>query len=174
MPAGYSARCKVCNSPHRALIEKWAKEDGMSPRAISDKLREEFQEIISHKSIWRHLNEHFNVKAEAREQYQRSQQQMQKMVQKQLSDIEMLDQVAARNFELHRMAGAWLNQLVQERGKIPKALVDLYNTTSSEMRQAIKQKLELTGDDPLSNIADALRLLWSDNDADAESEGVAK
>lgn len=156
MPAGYSARCKVCNSPHRALIEKWAKQDGLSPRAISDKLREEFQESISHKSIWRHLNEHFDVKAEAREQYQKSRQQMQKVVQKQLSDIEMLDQVAARNFELHRMADAWLSQLVQERGKIPKALVDLYNTTAGEMRQAIKQKQELLGDDPESKLADAM------------------
>lgn len=173
MPAGYSARCKVCNSLHRAEVEKWCREEGISTREAARRLAE-LGEKVSHEAIRRHMIEHFDVRAEAREQYQKSRQQMQKMVQKQLSDIEMLDQVAARNFELHRMADAWLSQLVQEREKIPKALVDLYNTTASEMRQAIKQKLELTGDDPLNNIADVLRMLWSEDDVNTESEGTAE
>jgi len=62
MPAGYSSRCKVCNSQHRVEIEKWAKEDGLSARVISAKLKEEFGEEISYKSIWQHLNEHLTLK----------------------------------------------------------------------------------------------------------------
>lgn len=156
MPAGYSARCKVCNSPHRALIEEWAKKDGLSPRAISGKLREEFQESISHKSIWRHLNEHFDVKAEAREQYQKSQQQFQKAVGKRLSEIEMLDATIADNFELSQATTAWLKDLIEGRKKLPLALVQLREKLQSEMRQAIKQKQELLGDDPESKLADAM------------------
>lgn len=119
MPAGHSSRCKVCNSPRRALIEKWAKEDGLSLRAISEKLKQEYDEKISHKSIWRHLNEHFDVKAEVREQYQKSQQQFQKSVEKRLSDIEMLDMTIADNFKLSQATTTWIKELIENRGKIP-------------------------------------------------------
>jgi ATP-dependent Lon protease len=174
MPAGYSSRCKVCNSQHRVQIEKWAKEDGLSARVISAKLKEEYGEEISYKSIWQHLNEHFDVKAEVREQYRKSQEQYQKVVEKRLSDLEMLDATIADNYELSQATTAWLKDLIEKRRKIPLSLVQLREKLQSEMRQAIKQKLELTGDDPLNNVADALRLLWSDDDVDAESEGVAK
>lgn len=114
MPAGYSSRCKVCNSQHRVEIERWAKEEGMSPRAISSKLKEEFNEAISHKSIWQHLNEHFDMKAEVREQYQKSQEQYKKAVEKQLSDIEMLDATIADNYELSQATTAWLKDLIEK------------------------------------------------------------
>jgi len=156
MPAGYSSRCKVCNSQHRVQIEKWAKEDGLSARAISAKLKEEFDEEISHKSIWQHLNEHFDVKAEVRKQYQKSQEQYQKVVEKQLSDLEMLDATIADNYDLSQATTAWLKDLIDKREKPPLALVQLREKLQSEMRQAIKQKLELTGDDPESKKADAL------------------
>jgi len=156
MPAGYSSRCKVCNSQHRVEIEKWAKEEGMSPRAISSRLKEEFGEEISHKSIWQHLNEHFDVKTEVREQYQKSQQQYQRAVKKRLSDIEMLDATIADNYDLSQATTAWLKDLIEKRQKIPLSLVQLREKLQSEMRQAIKQKAELLGDDPMSRLADGV------------------
>lgn len=156
MPAGYSSRCKVCNSQHRVQIEKWEKEDGLSARAISAKLKEEFDEEISHKSIWQHLNEHFDVKAEVREQYQKSQEQYQKAVEKRLSDIEMLDMTIADNYKLSQATTTWLKDLIEQRKTPPLALVQLREKLQSEMRQAIKQKQELLGDDPESKKADAL------------------
>ncbi len=170
MPAGYSSRCKVCNSQHRVEIERWAKEDGLSPRMISAKLKEGFGEQISHKSIWQHLNEHFDIKAEVREQYQKSQEHCQKIVEKQLSDLEMLDATIADNFELSQATTTWLNDLINKRGRIPQPLVQLREKLQSEMRQAIKQKQELLGDDPESKKADAvqslvdLMMLASDSD----------
>ena len=166
MPAGYSSRCKVCNSQHRVEIEKWAKEDGLSPRAISSKLKDEFDEVISYKSIWQHLNEHFDVKSEAREQYQKSQEQIQKAVQKQLSDIEMLDSIAQSNYELYQGVKAWLEEILKEKTKAPpKSLVDLLSATASEVRQQFKQKQELLGESPekdaLENLADVLKEAWS-------------
>lgn len=164
MPAGYSSRCRVCNSPHRVDIEKWCKEEGLSPRAASTRLLQEFGEKISHQSIWKHMNEHFDVKAEAREQYQRSQAQMQQAVQKRLSDIEMLDALVQGNYELHQAAQAWVKDLIAQRGKIPKALVDLLAATAGEVRQQLKQKLAMLGEDPTANgledLADILRQAW--------------
>ncbi len=159
MSAGYSSRCKVCNSQHRAEIEEWAKEEGMSPRAISSRLKEKFGEEISYKSIWQHLNEHFDIRAEAREQYQKSQQQYQRAVKKQLSDIEMLDATINDNFELSQATVAWLKDLIDKRKKPPMALVQLREKLQSEMRQAIKQKQEILGDDPESKKADAVQSL---------------
>lgn len=156
MPAGYSSRCKVCNSQHRVEIEKWAKEDGLSVRAISAKLKEEFGEEISYKSIWQHLNEHFDVKAEVREQYRKSQEQYQKVVEKRLSDLEMLDATIADNYDLSQATTAWLRDLIEKRQKIPLSLVQLRGKLQSEMRQAIKQKAELLGDDPMSRLADGV------------------
>jgi len=159
MPAGYSSRCKVCNSQHRVQIEKWAKEDGLSPRMISARLKDEFGEQISHKSIWQHLNEHFDVKAEVREQYQKSQEQYQKTVENHLSDLEMLDASIISNFNLSQATTAWLSDLINNRKRIPLSLVQLREKLQSEMRQAIKQKQELLGDDPESKKADAVQSL---------------
>lgn len=173
MPVGYSSQCKVCNSQYRTMIEEWAKTEGLKPRAISERLEKEYNIKISHKSIWRHLNEHFAVKAEVKEQYQKSQEQFEKLVKKQLSDIEILDSIIQSNFELHRAAGAWLKELMNQRSKVPLSLVQLHEKTASEIRQAMKTKQELLGDDPLSNVADVLSVLWSEDndDTNAESEG---
>lgn len=164
MPAGYSSRCKVCNSPHRVEIERWAQENGMSPRAISARLASEFGESIGYKSIWQHLREHFDVKAEAREQYQKSQEQLKQQVKKRLSDLEMLDAIAQGDFELHEAARAWLNELMEARAKIPKTLVDLLAATAGEVRQQLKQKQAMLGEDPaadgLEDLADILRQAW--------------
>jgi hypothetical protein len=159
MPAGYSARCKVCNSPHRALIEKWAKEDGLSPRAIAERVKRELGQEISHRSIWQHLREHFDIAAEAREQYHKSQWQFKQAVEKRLSDIEMLDATIADNFELSQATKAWLKDLIEQRKTPALALVQLREKLQSEMRQAIKQKMELLGDDPESKKADAVQSL---------------
>lgn len=173
MPVGYSARCRVCNSAYRAEIEKWCKEEGLSPRAASARLLEQHQEKISHKSIWQHMTDHFDVRAEAREQYQRSQEQMRQLVEKRVSDIEMLDDIAYGSYELNRAARAWIHELVMERNKkIPKALVDLISTTAAEVRQHLKAKQELLGEDPVNDIANALRILWGDDDADHETEAA--
>lgn len=172
MPVGYSARCKVCNSPRRAEVEKWVKDEGISVREAARRLTEQ-GEKISHEAIRKHMLEHFDVKAEAREQYQKSREQMQRLVEKRVSDIEMLDDIAYGSYELNRAARAWLHDLVRERNrKIPKALVDLISTTAAEVRQHLKAKQELLGEDPANDIADALRTLWGDDDADDETKAA--
>ena len=158
MPVGYSARCRVCNSPHRAEIEKWVKEDGLSPRAAVGRLIEEYGEKISHQSIWKHMQEHFDIKAEAREQYQKSRKQMDRFVKKRLSDLEILDNLMQSNYELHMAARSWADEEVRRRGKLPQALVQLVTGTASEIRAAMKTKQEMLGEDTASQMAET----WSE------------
>lgn len=169
MPAGYSARCKVCNSPHRVLIEEWARKEGLSPRAISQRLAAEFGEVISHKGIWRHLRDHFDVKAEARDLYEESKGKMQELARKQVSEMEELDGAIERAAALNKKVAAVLDGMLPDADgdesrramalRIPRSLVELYSSTSAELRQHVKQKQELLGDDPGSKKADAVQSL---------------
>lgn len=172
MPAGHSARCRVCNSPHRAQIEDWIAE-GLSPREIAVRLAA-FGESLSHVAIWRHKTQHFDVRAEAALKYAQKQRELSeaerarlaeaqarldKAAERRVSDVERLDDLIARNDELHRRALAWAEAIVEARDKLPKALVDLIAATGSEVRQAIRTKLDLLGDDPASRQADAIQTL---------------
>lgn len=170
---GYSSRCKVCNSAHRAEIERWVR-DGLSFRQTSEMLLEKYGEKISFSAIKRHMAEHFDVQAVARdkyekakiqEQHEKSQQLMEQEAEKLLSDVEMLDQVARRNFELYTAAHGWLMELVSSKtAKIPLALVQLIKSSSEEIRQHLKQKQELLGlgtdEEKKMDLADLLLAAW--------------
>jgi hypothetical protein len=169
MPAGYSSRCKSCNSPHRLKIEAWHK-DGKSPEAIEVLLRSKFDEMVSYKAIRNHLNEHYNVPAEAREQYQKSQANIQKDAEERLSEIEILDSIVSGKHKLHQKLEKIIsNQLkgpdeieeFRELPKIPAAYVTLYTGCAAEIRQAMKTKQELLGEDSGSKKAGAMQS-WVD------------
>ena len=176
MPAGYGAQCKVCNSPHRADVERWAKEDGMGLREIAKRLAD-LGLSVSHIAVRRHLIEHFDVKAEAKEQYEKSKVTMQTQVEKRLSDLEMLDEVIQANHEIHLQTTGWMKRITSADHESPRppapplALVQLHKESAAEMRQAIKQKLELLGDDPESKKADAVSSLVDMVMAAGEDDG---
>ena len=157
MPVGYSARCKICNSPYRAEVEQWIKKDGISTREASRRLADQ-GERVSHEAIRRHMQEHFDIKAEAREQYQKSREQMDRFVKKRLSDLEMLDSLMQSNYELHMAGRSWVDEVVRQRGKLPQALVQLVTGTASEIRAAMKTKQEMLGEDTASQMAET----WSE------------
>jgi len=156
-------RCKVCHSPHRAQIEQWVKQDGVRYREVERRLAE-MGESISNPAIGRHFREHFDVPAAVREQYQQSQAVMQEAVEKRLSDLEILDSVIQGNHSLHQQARAWLTDILKPQEepaerrvpRPPMSLVALHEKTAAEIRQAMRTKLELLGDDPASKQADAL------------------
>lgn len=157
MPVGYSARCKICNSPYRAEVERWIKEEGISTREASRRLEVQ-GERVSHEAIRRHMQEHFDIKAEAREQYQKSRKQMDRFVKKRLSDLEMLDSLMQSNYELHMAGRSWVDEVVRQRGKLPQALVQLVTGTASEIRAAMKTKQEMLSEDTVSQMAET----WSE------------
>lgn len=159
MPAGYSARCRVCNSPRRAEIEEWIAQ-GLSPRAISAKLAE-LGEKISHVSIWQHRRDHFNVAEEAARRYAESRARLEAAAQKRVNEIETLDEQIAEAAELRARFAAWLRDLSEQRGRVPQAVVQAYAAAAGEVRQAAKTKAELLGDDPESRKAAAIES-WLD------------
>jgi len=160
MPLGYSLRCKVCNTPLRPQIERWATEEGLSCQAISKRLKSEFGLAISHNSVWQHIREHFNVSAEvkarAAQSLSGSEGQFEQAVQKRISEIQMLADVIRGNHELYIKAKAWLDEIVSARERPPATLVELLSVVASELRQAAKQKQELLGEDAMSRLADGV------------------
>jgi hypothetical protein len=162
MPAGYSSRCKSCNSHHRLQIEAWH-NDGLSPEAIEIKLREKFGESISWRAIHNHFQAHYDVPAEAKDRYYQSQANLDAKADERVSEIKILDNVVQGKYRLHqvldalfrnKLAGFEDSEAPVELPKLPLAFVSLYNGCASEIRQTLKQKAELLGEDPQSKAAE--------------------
>ncbi|MGE5552840.1 MAG: hypothetical protein ACM3XZ_02815 [Betaproteobacteria bacterium] len=155
MPAGYSTRCKVCNHPRRAEIERWHFEEGASYREIERRL----EGATSFVAIGRHFREHCNVQEEAAVRYRAAQERFDEQVEKRLTDLERLDDSIDRAHRLSKAAGETIEQLVRNGGKLPKTLVDLYAAASAELRQTKKTKMEALGEDPEGKKAEAVQSL---------------
>lgn len=153
MPAGYASRCKVCNSPHRVEIELWAKRDGLSSREIASKMLSEFDEKVSHTAVATHLSEHYDVKAEARDQYYQSKENIKTDAAKRLSDLEILDAIIQDN---HIIRSGLTEQIKEQSNKmgVPMPAVTMLTGVSSEICRAIKTKQEILGEDPASKGAE--------------------
>jgi len=157
MPVGYSTRCKVCNHPRREEIEKWHLEEGIAYREIERRLNGK----ITNPAIRRHFLEHCNVKEEAAIRYRAAQEQFEQVVTKRVSDLERLDDSIDRAHRLSAAAEEQISEILQNKAKLPKTLVDIYAAASTELRQTVKVKLELLGEDPSTRLADALAELWN-------------
>lgn len=146
---GYNSRCKLCNCEYRTEAEK-LHEDGASLQQVTDFLTNH-NVSISKASVRRHFDTHFAPKDEAAKRYhEQSNQLMEEAVEKRLTDLQLLDATIQSNYELHQGAKSWLKQRVEHEGVFmdAKPMVDLLTGTSSEIRQAIKLKSELLGEDP--------------------------
>jgi hypothetical protein len=174
MPAGYSSRCKSCNSPNRLKIEEWHSKDGLSDRAIQARLKSEFGEDISYVAISNHFSEHYNVQAEVQEQYNQSQVNLQKDAGERVSEIRVLDDIVESKHKLHQMLekifssrlaslleGAEKGEEPPELPKLPMAYVSLYTGCAAGICQALKAKQELLGEDSGKKKADAMQS-WVD------------
>lgn len=152
---GYNAQCKICNCEYRAQVEQM-REDGASYKQIVDFLAEHGV-TLSKPAVKRHFDTHFAPRNEAAKRYyEESQTVHEQAVRKRLTDLEMLDATIQANFELHQGAKAWLEERIHDGGVYMKAkpMVDLLTGTASELRQAIKLKAELLGEDPVSRAAE--------------------
>jgi len=108
-------------------------------------------------------------KAEARDLYEESKGKMQELARKQVSEMEELDGAIERAAALNKKVAAVLDGMLPDADgdesrramafRIPRSLVELYSSTSAELRQHVKQKQELLGDDPGSKKADAVQSL---------------
>lgn len=167
MPAGYSSRCKACNSPHRLQIESWKKD--LNTSEISLRLKE-MGERISRPALDNHFAEHYDMQSEVREQYNQSRINMQQDANEFLSDIKVLDDAVAGKRTLHqklekiltnRLKGLEDTEEIGDLPKLPQAYVTLYIGCASEIRQFLKTKQELLGEDAGAKKAKAMET-WVD------------
>jgi hypothetical protein len=169
MPAGYSSKCKSCNSAHRLKIEAWHK-DGKSAEAIEILLKETYGEEISSRAIRNHINEHYNVPAEVQKQYHKSQVNLEKSANERVTEIQIIDDVVAGKRVLHqklekiltnRLKGLEDTEEPRDLPKLPQAYVTLYIGCASEIRQFLKTKQEILGEDSGTKKANAMET-WVD------------
>jgi hypothetical protein len=169
MPAGYSSRCKACNSPHRLQIEGWKNKDGLNSTEISLKLKE-MGESISRPALDNHFAEHYDVQPEVQAQYLQSQANLQKDAGERVSEIVVLDEVIKGKADLHQKLETILTNRLKgledtggagELPNLPTAYVSLYTGCATGLCQAMKTKQELLGEDSGSKKAGAMQS-WVD------------
>ena len=169
MPAGYSSRCKACNSPLRLQIERWKVKDGLKTTEISLRLKE-MGEPISRPALDNHFAEHYDVQSEVQEQYNQSQVALSQAAGERVTEIQILDDVVTGKRTLHqklekiltnRLNGLEDTKEPRELPKIPQAYVSLYVGCASEIRQFLKTKQELLGEDAGAKKAKAMET-WVD------------
>lgn len=183
MPAGYSSRCKACNSPNRLQIEAWHK-DGDSARIIAARLKD-LGEMISDRALDNHFSEHYNVQVEVQEQYQKSQVNLKNEAGERISEIQVLNDLVAGKQKLHqtlesllanRLKGLEGAEELRELPKLPAAYVALYTGCASGICQALKTKQELLGEDGAGRQAKAMET-WVDlmmEDDNTPEQGTEK
>jgi hypothetical protein len=157
--AGYSSKCKTCNSARRLEIEAWH-EDGIHPEAIEARLAK-LGERISHAAIRNHLVSHYNVQEAAKAKYYESQQQLEKAAVARLSDIEILDSLIQDNNIIH----TGLRKQIADLGNkfsVPMPAVTMLNGVATEICRAMKTKQDLLGESAIDKVASAIESLSED------------
>ena len=136
---GYSAKCRVCNSPHREEIDARLLE-GWSIRRVARWLKEEHGEAISPASLQRHRTAHLNVTEEARARLEAVRPKFEAAVEKTLDEIRTLDEIAALGLEVARS----LTPLIKNpEARVSKARADVWAAALREAREAMRAKHEI-------------------------------
>jgi len=169
-------RCKVCNSPHRAEIERLLAE-GWSSRRIAQWLEEKFGEKISHRAINEHKKRHWNVAKEIKRRaaQKESEELFEQEVQKGLTRLEALRREREENRklaeELRRIffsilkSGEW-----QEiNPETFKAMQSLYNTATNQVRYTAAEEYKQLDSDSEDLFAKLLEMI-SDEKTEGGSE----
>jgi hypothetical protein len=141
MPVGYGAQCKVCNSPHRAEIDRRLLA-GETVRAVAAWLSS-IGEPTGKSSVASHKASHLAVLQEARERVAKASKAaaepvFEEAVQKVVAEVGLLDEMAS--------IGAGVVRSLQDEakaGNLTMPQVALFNGCMKETREAVKTKHEL-------------------------------
>ena len=152
-PAGYSARCKTCNSARRLEIEAWH-EDGKTYDDIEIILKS-LGESISSVAIRNHFISHYNIQSAAKERYVQSQMVMEVAIEKRLTDIEILDSMIQDNNIIRSGLSAQIKDM-GNKFSVPMPAVAMLNGVSAEICRAMKTKQDLLGESATDKVAGAI------------------
>ena len=164
---GYWVKCSVCESPHKYEVEGWHLT-GAGYKRISERLKRQYDVDISVAAISRHLKEHFKVSDEVVKRYDNAIAEynghgelFNAVVEQKLDDITMLERTVEENYKLASVTTNWLIELIENRKAPPMSLVQLRAHLQSEMRTAMKMRIELMGDDAQSRAMGIFESMWS-------------
>ncbi|WP_156900252.1 hypothetical protein [Alicyclobacillus contaminans] len=124
---------------------------------------------LSKVAVKRHFDTHFPVRDEVAKRYaEQSEAVLQEAVEKRLSDLELLDSMIERAYRMNALADDHIKEAVSteypvtlkngrpmldaeykpvmRKGVPAKQMVDLFNGSMAEFRQALKLKAELLGE----------------------------
>ncbi len=151
--------CSVCASQHRRWIEQLRCE-GIPANVIGRRLHQTYGERISGDSLRRHFRAHFDISGALRDKYAASDALRDAAAGKLLSDVQRLDAVISDSAQRSAELGQRIDEMVAANDTPPMAIVEAYKAATSEMRQAIKQKADLLGDQPTDSVDRLLQALW--------------
>lgn len=163
---GYSRRCKICNSPHRATVEEWMTSGKMTLVEAEERSTKELGEFFSRTSIWRHMKDHFISKEDIKKVYtdkkseelaklkieefnaaqEKSRLLQAKYVEGNLTELEKLDDMIEKDYAMYLQTVALMNEKLENK-LAPKPLVDFLRVLNSNINTSLKTKAELLGTD---------------------------
>ena len=163
---GYSRRCKICNSPHRATVEGWMTSGGMTLVEAEERSTKELGEFFSRTSIWRHMKDHFVNKEDIKKIYtnkkseelaklkveefnaaqEKSRLLQAKYVEGNLTELEKLDDMIEKDYAMYLRTVELMKEKLENK-LAPKPLVDFLRVLNSNINTSLKTKAELLGTD---------------------------
>jgi hypothetical protein len=164
----YNARCKVCNSQYKELIEE-RYQQGESALAISKWLFSEFGESISDRAIRNHMDKHFNVKEVVQKEYLKKksdnpEKRMKKIVEEELDEIEELDSIMRESKELRKIAFERIKEATRPRSV--EVWNSVWSNASREAVRAMKMKMEKLGTTAKNELVNLLEEMWEDENVE--------
>jgi hypothetical protein len=152
---GYSAKCRPCNSPHRAAIDAKLLA-GEASRAVSSWLAETHGERIPFQALLNHLSSHLDVRTDAAKIVEAVAPVYREAVAAAVAGAHTLDEVAAIGLRVARALEPAISS-----GKITQPVATAFGAALSNARAAATErhellhgkKLEVTGVGP-SNAQD--------------------
>jgi len=162
----HDKKCKVCNSPHRAEIEKLLSE-GWGVKRISKWLLDTYDEKISDGTILRHKKQHWNVAKEIQRRLSQkeSEELFEAEVRKGLTRIESLRKERIENQELAEKLRKIFNDLLKDDSwkrlhpETFKAMQALYNTATNQVRYTAAEEfkqLDQDAEDPMLRLMELI------------------
>lgn len=138
---GYGARCRPCNSPHRAAIDERLL-GGESSRMVSAWLAETHGERIPHQALGNHRTEHLDVKAEAEAviALATAAPAFHAAVQRVVADVGVLDEVASIGL---RVARALEPHVSNPALKVTQPIATVFAAALSNARAAVMDRHEM-------------------------------
>ena len=162
-------RCKICQSGKANQIEErylQLKKLGNGYFTAAKVICEEFDVQFAHTSLATHMKKHSGMsKEQVKTAYAKQKQNPQngieedyakEYVTKNLTELNKLDAMIEKDYELYQQASRIVQENLQEFGKVPKTQAEFIRSLNLNITNSMKTKAELLGTDAEGRKAGAM------------------